>query len=246
MNTTEVRKHGTLLAAGSAAALIPLAVLSIGTMRTPAVTHQAEQQGGTITIESWVYTALSENNLSATAWQCSKISGAISDQSGGPTWQDSAEYAAPTGLTGAAAIAAANKECADKVPSGGVVLVPPPEPGQYASGTYTATPGAASSGASTGLTTFYSQQTIAGEKGTIFLTIASTYNITGNDVDVNGVEVPPGRTGPDATIVITGGTGAYTNLQGSGTWKGDATMVPWCYRLATVKVWYSSPPDPGK
>ena len=85
MNTTEVRKHGTLLAAGSAAALIPLAVLSIGTMRTPAVTHQAEQQGGAVALESWVYTALGENNLSATAWQCSKISGAISDQSGGPT-----------------------------------------------------------------------------------------------------------------------------------------------------------------
>ena len=53
----------------------------------------------------------------------------------------------------------------------------------------------------------------------------------------------PGRT---ATIVITGGTGAYTNLQGSGTWKGGATMIPWCYRTATVKVWYSSPPDQAK
>ena len=63
MNTTKVRKNGTLLAAGSAAALIPLAVLSMGTMRAPAVKHQEEQQGGTITIESWVYTALSENNL---------------------------------------------------------------------------------------------------------------------------------------------------------------------------------------
>jgi hypothetical protein len=239
MNTTKVGKNGTLLAAGSAAALIPLAVLSMGTMGATAVNHQQEQQGGTITIQSWVYTALSENNLAATAWQCSKISGAINDQSGGPTWQDSGQYAAPTELTGAAAIAGANKECADKVPSGGVVLVPPPEPGQYASGAYTATPSATSSGVATGLSTFYSQQTIAGEKGTIFLTIASTYNFTDNAVDVNGVEVPPGRTGPDATIVITGGTGAYTGLQGSGTWQGDAAMTPWCYRLATVKVWHS-------
>ncbi len=238
MNATKVRKNGALLAAGSAAAVIPLALLSMGTLGATAVKHQQEQQGGTITIQSWVYTALSENNLSATAWQCSKISGAIDDQSGGPTWQDSAQYAAPTALTGAAAIAAANKECADKVPSGGVVLVPPPEPGQYALGTFTATPGAASSGPATGLSTFYSQQTIAGQKGTIFITIASTYNITDNAVDVNGVEVPPGRTGPDATIVITGGTGAYSGLQGSGTWQGDATMIPWCYRLATVKVWY--------
>ncbi len=245
MNTTKVR-NATLLTAGSAAALIPLALLSMGTTGATAVKHQQEQQGGTITIQSWVYTALSENNLSATAWQCSKIGGAITDQSGGPTWQDSAQYAAPTELTGAAAIAAANKECADKVPSGGVVLVPPPEPGQYALGAYTATPGAASSGAATGLSTFYSQQTIAGEKGTIFLTIASTYNITDNAVDVNGVEVPPGRTGPDATIVITGGTGAYTGLQGSGTWQGDAAMIPWCYRLATVKVWYSNQQDQAR
>jgi hypothetical protein len=245
MNATKVRKNGALLAAGSAAAVIPLALLSMGTLGATAVKHQ-QQQGGTISIQSWVYTSLSENNLSATAWQCSKISGAIDDQSGGPTWQDTAQYAAPTALTGAAAIAAANKECADKVPSGGVVLVPPPEPGQYALGTYTAAPGAASSGAATGLSTFYSQQTIAGQKGTIFITIASTYNITGNAVDVNGVEVPPGRTGPDATIVITGGTGAYSGLQGSGTWQGDATMIPWCYRLATVKVWYQSQQSQAK
>ena len=87
-------------------------------------------------------------------------------------WQDSAEYAAPTGLTGAAAIAAANKECADKVPSGGVVLVPPPEPGQYALGTYTATPGAASSRRLHGFKPFLQPADgTAGKKGTIFLTV---------------------------------------------------------------------------
>ena len=246
MSTTEVRKHGTLLAAGSAAALIPLAVLSMGTMRAAAVRDQAAQQGGTITIESWVYTALSENNLSATAWQCSKISGAISDQSGGPTWQDSAEYAAPTGLTGAAAIGAANKECADKVPSGGVVLVPPPEPGQYALGTYTATPGAASSGASTGLSTFYSHRRSRARRARYFSPLLRPTTSPAMTSTSMASKFPPGRTGPDTTIVITGGTGAYTNLQGSGTWKGDATMIPWCYRLATVKVWYSSPPDQAK
>ena len=72
----------------------------------------------------------------------------------------------------------------------------------------------------------------------MFLTIASTYNLTDSPVDVAGVDVAPFRTGPDATIVITGGTGAYAGLQGSGTWEGDASMLPWCYRLATVKVWY--------
>jgi len=239
MDITRITKNGKImLAAGSVAALVPLTLFSIGTA-SATVKHQQEQPDGTITIQSWVYAAFSENYLSATAWQCSKISGAINDQSGGPTWQNDAEYAAPTGMTGAASVAAAYKECADKVPSGGVVLVPPPEPGQYSFGQYGATAGATSSGPFTGLSTFYSQQTIAGQKGTIFLTIASTYNITVNAIDVNGVEVPPGRTGPDATIVITGGTGAYAGLQGSGTWQGDAAMLPWCYRLATVKVWYN-------
>jgi hypothetical protein len=246
MKATTAGKKKALFAAGSAAAFVPLAVLSMGTMGAAAVKHQQEQQGGTITIQSWVYTALSENSLSATAWQCSKISGVITDQSGGPTWQDTAEYTAPTELAGTAAITAANKECADKVPSGGVVLIPPPEPGQYALGDYTASPGATSSGPITGLSTFYSQQTIAGQKGTIFLTIASTYNITDGSIDVGGTEVPPGRTGPDATIVITGGTGAYAGLQGSGTWQGDAAMIPWCYRLATVKVWYLNQQGQGK
>lgn len=229
-------KAGAVVTAGAVAVLVPLALLSTGA--AGATVRGQQQQGGSITIQSWVYTALSENNLSATAWQCSKVSGAINDQSGGPTWQDTAQYAAPTELTGAAAVAAATKECANKLPSGGVVLVPPPEPGQYPFGPYTATPGASGLSQATGLTTFYSDQTIAGQKGTIFLTIASTYNLTDSPVDVGGVEVPPFRTGPDATIVITGGTGAYAGLQGSGTWEGDASMLPWCYRLATVKVWY--------
>lgn len=231
---------GALATAGALAVLIPFSVLSMGAAGATSLRHQPEQQGGTVTIQSWVYTSLSENDLSATAWQCSRISGAITDQSGGPTWQNDTQYAAPTDLSGAAAVAAATKECADKVPSGGIVLIPPPVPGQYPFAAYTATPGATSLSQSTGLTTFYSQQTILGQKGTIFITIASTYNLTDNPVDVGGVEVPPFRTGPDATIVITGGTGAYAGLQGSGTWQGDAAMLPWCYRLATVKVWYAN------
>jgi hypothetical protein len=233
-------KAKAALTTGAVAVAIPLTLLSTGTAGAVTVRHQPDQSANTITIQSWVYTALSENFLSATAWQCSKITGAITDESGGPTWQNDQQYAAPTQLAGAAAVSAANKECADKVPSGGVVLVPPPVPGQYPFASYTATPGATNLSQATGLTTFYSQQTILGQKGTIFLTIASTYNLSGSAVDVGGVEVPPFRTGPDATIVITGGTGAYSGLQGSGTWEGDAAMLPWCYRLATVKVWYAT------
>lgn len=231
----------TALAAGTgavAAGALALALLPFGAANAARLTDQQQRQGGTITIQSWVMTPLTENGLTATAWQCSKISGVITDQSGGPTWQNDNQYAAPTQMTGAAATAAAGKECATTVPSGGIVLVPPPEPGQYALGTYTATPGAASPSQYTGLSSFYSQQTILGQKGTIDLTIASTYNVTGSPVDVNGVVVAPGRTGPDATFVITGGTGAYTGLQGSGTWQGDFIQPDWCYRLATLKVWY--------
>ncbi len=231
-------KAGAGLAAGVVTVVAALTILPLGNASAAKLSDQ--RQAGTVTIQSWVYVPLTENGLSGTAWQCSKLTGAISDQSGGPTWQDDAQYSAPTQMTGAAAAAAASKECADKVPSGGVVLVPPPEPGQYALGSYTATPGAASASQFTGLSTFYSQQTIAGQKGTIFLTIASTYNVTDNPVDVNGVEVPPGRTGPDATFVITGGTGAYAGLQGSGTWQGDFILPTWCYRLATVNVWYAT------
>jgi hypothetical protein len=236
--TTRAR---TVLAARTgaiAAGAVALGLLPLAAANAARVTNQQQRQAGTITIQSWVNTPLTENGLTATAWQCSKIRGVITDQSGGPTWRDDAQYSAPTQMTGAAAAAAAAKECATTVPSGGIVLVPPPEPGQYSLGTYTATPGAASPSQYTGLSSFYSDQTILGQKGTIYLTIASTYNVTGSPVDVNGVEVAPGRTGPDATFVITGGTGAYSGLQGSGTWQGVFIEPGWCYRLATLKVWY--------
>jgi hypothetical protein len=232
---------GACLGAAAAAVLVPLAVAQVGTAGATGVSHQQQQQGGPVTIQSWVYTALSENNLSATAWQCTKISGAITDESGGPTWQSDQQYAYPTTLAplSAAAVSAATAECANKVPAGGVVLVPAPEPGQYLFGPSTANPTATSPDQYTGLATFYSQQTIDGQKGTIVFTIASTYNLTDNPVKVGNVEIPPYRTGPDATWVITGGTGAYADLRGNGTWDGDASTIPWCYRLATGKVWYT-------
>ena len=247
MKQINVHKRTVGIGLGGAAAvvIVPLALAQVTTAGASSVSDQPQQQGGEVTIQSWVYTPLSENNLSATAWQCSRISGAISDQSGDPTWTSDAQYAAPTKLSGTAAVTAAAAECSNKVPAGGIVLVPPPEPGQYLFGSYTATPGASSADQYTGLTSLYSYQTIAGERGTVDLTIASTYNLTDNPVKVGNVEVAPFTTGPNATWVITGGTGAYAGLQGEGTWAGDASTIPWCYRLATGKVWYLSQSGAG-
>ena len=93
-------------------------------------------------MQSWVYVVPSENDLDGTLWACTKITGAISDESGGPTWDSDTAYAAPTQLTGSAAVTAASHECADKVPAGGFIHEPPPEPGQYPFANYTATPNA--------------------------------------------------------------------------------------------------------
>jgi hypothetical protein len=229
-----------VLAAGASAVAVPLSFAQIASAGASGARTRQQPQGGSITIQSWVYTPLSENDLSATAWSCSRISGAVVDQSGDPTWTSDAQYAAPTKLSGTAGVAAAAAECGDKVPAGGIVIVPPPEPGQYIVGPYDATPGASSAKQYTGLSTLYSNQTILGAKGTIFLTIASTYNLTDNPVKVGSVTVAPFTTGPQATWVITGGTGAYSRLQGDGTWDGDASTIPWCYRLATGTVWHAN------
>ncbi|HTT88396.1 MAG TPA: hypothetical protein VMF65_02520 [Acidimicrobiales bacterium] len=232
------KSGGAALAAAAAAVIVPLTLVQVTPAGAASAKPQQQREGGSVTIQSWVYTPLSENDLSATAWSCSEISGAIVDQSGDPTWTSDAQYAAPTKMSGAAGVAAAAAECGNKVPAGGIVIVPPPEPGQYIVGPYDATPGASSADQYTGLSSLYSYQTILAQKGTIFLTIASTYNLTDNPVKVGDVTVAPFTTGPQATWTITGGTGEYAGLQGDGTWDGDASTIPWCYRLATGKVWY--------
>ena len=73
-----------------------------------------------------------------------------------------------------------------------------------------------------GLTTVYAVHTIAGQKGDIFISFSGTYNMTNNPVPVklsNGTiaVVQPLTTGPQCSWLITGGTGAYAGLQGSGT-----------------------------
>jgi hypothetical protein len=125
-------------------------------------------------------------------------------------------------------VTAASKECADKAPAGGFILEPPPESGQNQFATHSA-----GKGSPGGLSTRYAVHAIGGQKGDIFITFAATYNMTNSAVPVktaNGptVDVQPLTTGPDCTWVITGGTGANTGVQGSGTCFGDGEHTfPW-------------------
>ena len=223
--------------ATATAATVPL-LLSGTSMATTAVVHQTDQPGA-VTIQSWLYAVPSENVLSATVWDCFKLSGAITDQGGGPTWTGEASYDGPnTMATGGTS--AASQECTDKVPAGGFILVPPPEAGQYQFATYTS-----AAGSPGGLSTLYAVHTIAGQRGDIYITFAGTYNMTNNVVPVkvaNGstVDVRPLTTGPDCTWVITGGTGAYTGLQGTGTCFGNAeNTFPWINHTEHGTVWWS-------
>ena len=132
------RAIGAGAAAAAAIALVPLTLVQV-TSAGAAADHQ-QRQAGAVTIQSWLYAVPSENVLSATVWDCFKIAGAINDVGGGPTWTDDASYSAPLTMTSGGA-AAASQECADKVPAGSFVLVPPPEPGQYQFAQYTVAPG---------------------------------------------------------------------------------------------------------
>lgn len=97
----------------------------------------------------------------------------------------------------------------------------------------------------TGLTTIYAVHTLAGERGDIFIQYAGTYNFTSNPIDVtlpNGSKytVQPLTAGPEATWVITGGTGAYTGLQGSGNADANAqNTFPWINHNSWGTVWWS-------
>src|SRR5579863_1168967 len=115
------KKALVTLAAAATTALVPLTVLQMTSAGAAGVKHQ-QFQPGTITIQSWLYAVPSENVLSGTVWDCFKITGAIRDQGGGPTWTDDTSYHAPNAMT-SGAIAAATDECANKVPAGGFVLV---------------------------------------------------------------------------------------------------------------------------
>lgn len=220
---------GVALAAGAAALFVPLTLAEVSSAGATA-RHQ-EEQSGTIKIQAWLDAVPSDNVLSGTVLDCFKITGAINDQGGGPTWTDQAAYTAPNAMT-SGGVAAAGKECANKEPAGGFVLVPPPEPGQFQFAQYPATPNATPA-TETGLTTVYAVHTLAAQKGDIYITYSGTYNFTNNAITVtlqdgSKYSVQPLTAGPEATWVITGGTGAYSGLQGSGNADADAqNTFPW-------------------
>lgn len=232
------------LAATVAAAVIPLTVLEVGSAGAASMHRQQAPAGGAITIQSWLDAVPSENVLSGTVWDCFKITGAITDHGGGPTWTDDASYHRPNTMS-SGGITAASSECSDKVPAGGFVLVPPPEAGQYQFATYTAAPGSPG-----GLSTVYAVHTIAGQKGDIYITFSGTYNMTTKAVPVkladgSTVEVQPLTTGPQCTWVITGGTGAYTGLQGNGTCFANAEgTFPWINHTEQGQAWWTGPAKP--
>ena len=232
------KKALVALAAAATTALVPFTILQISSASAAGVKHQ-QLQPGNITIESWLYAVPSENVLSGTVWDCFKITGAINDQGGGPTWTDENTYKAPNTMT-SGGVSAASHECSDKVPAGGFIFVPPPEAGQYQFAQYTSAPGSPG-----GLTTVYAVHTIAGQKGDIYITFSGTYNMTNSVVPVkvaNGstVDVQPLTTGPDCTWVITGGTGAYANVQGNGTCFANAeNTFPWINHTEQGQVWWT-------
>jgi hypothetical protein len=76
------------------------------------------------------------------------------------------------------------------------------------------------------LSTVYAVHTIAGTKGQIFITFSGTYDL---------VKTYTGS----GTWVITGGTGAYSGLHGSGKWTADARKFPYIRHTETGRVSWS-------
>lgn len=233
-------KKGTIGAGiGALLAMVfgPLTVVEASTAGAT-VMHRADQTEA-ITIDSWLYAVPSENVLSATVWDCFRITGAINDQGGGPTWASDGAYHAPNTMS-SGGTTAASQECSNKAPAGGFLLVPPPEAGQYQFATYTA-----SAGSPGGLSTLYAIHTLIAQKGDIYITFAATYNMTNNPVPVklpsgSTVEVQPLTTGPQCTWLITGGTGAYSGVQGSGTCFGNGeNTFPWISHTEQGTVWFA-------
>jgi hypothetical protein len=110
----------------------------------------------------------------------------------------------------------ASSKCGDAAPVGGYVFVPAP------------------STATNSLDTVYAVHTITGVKGQIFITFSGVYNLT--TAAQSGVGPYQGA----GTWVITGGTGAYTRLQGDGTWAADASTFPDIRHTETGTVWWSA------
>jgi hypothetical protein len=243
----DMKKRWVGAGLAAAAVFVPWALVQVTSAGATAKPQQ--DKSGAITVQAWLYAVPSDNLLSGTVWDCFKITGAINDEGGGPTWTDRASYTAPNTMTSGGATAA-SKQCGAKEPAGGFILVPPPEPGQYSSATFTATPNATAADA-TGLTTIYAVHTLTAQKGDIYISYSGTYNFTQHAITVtlpdgSKYAVQPLTAGPEATWVITGGTGAYAGLQGSGNADADAqNTFPWIQHNSWGNVWWSGAGAPA-
>ena len=142
------------LVAAVAVAVVPLMALQVS---AAAAAHTSPQRkSGAITIHSWLYAVPSTNGLSATVYGCYKVSGAIVDQGGDPTWNNG-NYAT---------MSSPKSKCGTFEPAGGYILVPP-----------TAAP------STNNLSTIYAVHTIVLQKGDIFIEFAGTYNLTNTVTD---------------------------------------------------------------
>jgi hypothetical protein len=231
------RGVGTALTAVVSAAVVPLIVLQVTAAGASAVRHQ-QAQPQTINIEGWYDINPTANVLSGTLSECYEVDGIVQVEGGGPTWSSDTSYNAPDTVSSGGATVASH-ECASPVPGGGFIMTPPPEPGQFPLATYTA-----SSGSPGGLTTIYSNHTIFSSKGEIFLSSTGAYNMTANTIvfklsDGPTVQVAPYTTAPGGSFVITGGTGAYAGLRGSGTCTSNATTFPWVKTIEQGTAWFN-------
>ena len=138
------------LAAAVVAVLVPLSLTQGAAAGASNVTR--EHQAGAVRIQSWLYANLSTNGLSATVVACFKITGAITDRGGDPTWND-ATYAVTS------ASFPASGKCGNAGPVGGYLMVPPP-------------------GSTNALSTVYAVHTITGAKGQISISFSGVYNLT--------------------------------------------------------------------
>jgi len=102
-------------------------------------------------------------------------------------------------------------KCGDWQPVGGFVFVP---------------------GMKATTTSIYAVHTLTGQKGQIFITFTGTYNLTNQGSDASQ---------GSGAWVITGGTRAYSGIQGVGTWAADASHFPYARHMETGTLYRVSP-----
>jgi hypothetical protein len=176
---------------------VVLALAAAGAATSFGSSGHGTAKAGTITIQSWLHATPSPYGLSATVDECFKISGAIVDKGGGPTWTDDDTYAAKANPA---------SKCTAWEPVGGFVLVPPAAP------------------ATQHLSTLYATHTMQAGKGDIYITFAGAYNLSATTVE--GVEpmsavatwVITGGTGPYAKLRGHGSAQGLAKDIDASTW----------------------------